>query len=89
MRYLFIVLILPGLAACQGAAKGDKTAGPMTKWIYCYLAVAMGIPLTTRVDMPINKVKLTLGKAISMNSTFPVKRDSGATRLYQAAATPK
>jgi hypothetical protein len=47
-----------------------------TKYIYCYLDIALGIPLTTRVDLPINKVKLTLGKVISQNSTFPVRTDA-------------
>ena len=47
-----------------------------TKYIYCYLDIALGIPLTTRVDLPINKVKLTLGKVVSQNSTFPVRTDA-------------
>jgi len=63
--------------------------GPMTKWIYCYLAVAAGIPLTTRVDMPINNVKLTLGKALSMNSNFPVVRDGQGNTSVQGKGDEK
>jgi hypothetical protein len=48
---------------------------PMVRYVYCYLVIAAGIPLITKVDLPINGVKLTLGKGISMNSSFAVTRD--------------
>jgi hypothetical protein len=49
---------------------------PTVKFIYFYWGIAAGIPLTTIVDLPINKVGLTLGKAFSMYSTFPVVKDA-------------
>ena len=61
----------------------------MTRWTYCYLAIALGVPLTTRVDMPINKVKLTLGKGIELNSTFPVKRDDAGNTSVQGSGDSK
>jgi hypothetical protein len=60
-----------------------------TKYIYCYLDIALGIPLTTRVDLPINKVQLTLGKVISQNSTFPVRSDKDNNLSITGKGTSK
>jgi hypothetical protein len=49
---------------------------PTVKFTYFYWGIAAGIPLVTIVDLPINKVELTLGKAFSINSTFPVIKDA-------------
>ena len=44
----------------------------MVCYDYIYMAVAAGIPIFTRVNYPINKVRLTLGKVISDNNTFTI-----------------
>ena len=62
---------------------------PMVRYVYCYLVIAMGIPLTTRVDLPINSVKLTLGKGISMNSSFPVARDAAGNTSVSGSGDSK
>jgi hypothetical protein len=49
---------------------------PTVKFTYFYWGIAAGIPLVTIVDLPINKVGQTLGKAFSMHSTFPVVKDA-------------
>ncbi len=43
---------------------------PAVCYIYGYISIAAGIPLVTRVNYPINSVKLTLGKVIEKNSHF-------------------
>lgn len=45
-------------------------------YIYGYISIAAGIPLVTRVNYPIQPVKLTLGKAIKENNGFNVKIDA-------------
>jgi hypothetical protein len=51
---------------------------PVTvSYIYVYIAIAAGIPLVTRVNFPINTVKLTLGKVIEKNNDFNIQTDSG------------
>lgn len=49
--------------------------GPQVSYVYEYIAIAAGIPLFTRVNYPINSVKLTLGKVISDHKTFNVAGD--------------
>ena len=49
---------------------------PAVCYIYGYIAIAAGIPLVTRVNYPINSVRLTLGKVIEKNSSFNVKTDA-------------
>jgi hypothetical protein len=49
---------------------------PTVKFTYFYWGIAAGIPLVTIVDLRINKVGQTLGKAFSMHSTFPVVKDA-------------
>jgi hypothetical protein len=49
---------------------------PAVCYIYGYILIAAGIPLVTRVNYPINSVKLTLGKVISENKTFNVDEDA-------------
>ena len=49
---------------------------PVVCYIYGYISIAAGIPLVTRVNYPINSVKLTLGKAIKENSHFTVQTDA-------------
>ncbi|MBS1921642.1 MAG: hypothetical protein JST17_15450 [Bacteroidetes bacterium] len=46
--------------------------GPQICYVYFYIATAAGLPLFTRVNYPINRVKLTLGKVFSDNSTFTI-----------------
>ena len=46
---------------------------PLVCYIYGYIVVAAGIPLVTRVNYPIQPVKLTLGKAIKENNDFHVR----------------
>ena len=48
---------------------------PSVCYIYGYIVIAAGIPLVTRVNYPINSVKLTLGKVIQENKTFNVVTD--------------
>jgi hypothetical protein len=48
----------------------------LVSYIYAYIAIAAGIPLVTRVDFPINPVKLTLGKVIEKNNDFNIQTDS-------------
>ncbi|MDB5156015.1 MAG: hypothetical protein JWR50_722 [Mucilaginibacter sp.] len=45
----------------------------LVQYIYAYLTFPLGIPLVTRIDFPINSVKLTLGKVIEKNNEFDVK----------------
>lgn len=49
---------------------------PAVCYIYGYIVIAAGIPLVTRVNYPINSVKLTLGKVIQENKTFNVEEDA-------------
>jgi hypothetical protein len=49
---------------------------PSVCYIYGYIAIAAGIPLVTRVNYPINSVRLTLGKVMRDNSHFDVKTDA-------------
>ncbi|MEO7043880.1 MAG: hypothetical protein ABI091_01145, partial [Ferruginibacter sp.] len=49
---------------------------PAVCYIYGYIVIAAGIPLVTRVNYPINSVKLTLGKVIKENKTFNVEEDA-------------
>ena len=49
---------------------------PVVCYIYGYISIAAGIPLVTRVNYPINSVRLTLGKVIEKNSHFNVKTDA-------------
>lgn len=49
----------------------------LVQYIYAYLTFPLGIPLVTRVDFPINNVKLTLGKVIEKNNDFDVKTSAG------------
>ena len=48
----------------------------LVRYIYCYITFPLGIPLTTRIDYPINSVKLTLGKVIEKNNDFDIKTDA-------------
>src|SRR5688500_3894166 len=41
-----------------------------------YIAIAAGIPLITRVDFPINKVKLTLNAVVSRSNELTVVKDA-------------
>lgn len=50
---------------------------PIVCYIYGYIVIAAGIPLVTRVNYPIEPVKLTLGKVIKENNDFNVKTDVG------------
>ena len=45
------------------------------KYVYGYIMIAAGIPLVTRVNYPINKVKLTLAKVIEKNNDWDIKMD--------------
>lgn len=47
----------------------------LISYIYAYLTFPLGIPLVTRVNYPINNVKLTLGKVIEKNNDFDIKSD--------------
>ena len=47
----------------------------LVRYIYCYITFPLGIPLTTRIDYPINSVKLTLGKVIEKNNDFNIETD--------------
>ena len=66
---------------------------PMVCYDYIYMAVAAGIPIFTRVNYSINKVRLTLGKVISDNNTFtiggseekPAIKGTGKTHLGDAS----
>ncbi|MEO7044911.1 MAG: hypothetical protein ABI091_06355, partial [Ferruginibacter sp.] len=49
---------------------------PVVCYIYGYVVIAAGIPLVSRVNFPIQTVKLTLGKVISQNQNFDVKMDA-------------
>ena len=40
------------------------------KYTYCYIIIAAGIPLTSRVDFPIVKARLSIGKVIEKNNEF-------------------
>ena len=46
---------------------------PSVQYIYCYLTIAAMIPLTNRVNYPINRVRPTLGKVMGDNDTFKVQ----------------
>lgn len=46
---------------------------PSVQYVYGYLCIAAMIPLTTRVNFPINKAKLTIAKVIEKNNDFQVK----------------
>jgi hypothetical protein len=67
--------------------------GPQICYVYFYIATAAGLPLFTRVNYPINRVKLTLGKVISENNTFtiggseekPSIKGTGQTHLGDAS----
>ncbi|MEP6950391.1 MAG: hypothetical protein ABI863_13995 [Ginsengibacter sp.] len=68
---------------------------PAVCYIYGYISIAAGIPLVTRVNYPINSVKLTLGKVIRDNSHFNVNADAennlmvngtGKTKLGDASS---
>ena len=48
----------------------------LVRYIYCYITFPLGIPLTTRIDYPINSVKLTLGKVIEKNNDFNIHADA-------------
>ncbi len=69
---------------------------PAVCYIYGYIAIAAGIPLVTRVNYPINSVRLTLGKVMRDNSHFDVKTDAennlmingtGKTKLGDASSS--
>ena len=51
-------------------------------YIYAYLTFPLGIPLVTRVDFPINSVKLTLGKVIEKNNDFDIKTDANNNLFF-------
>jgi hypothetical protein len=46
---------------------------PSVQYVYGYICIAAMIPLTTRVNFPINKAKLTIAKVIEKNNDFQVK----------------
>lgn len=65
-------------------------------YVYGYIAIAAGIPLVTRVNYPINSVRLTLGKVVRDNSHFNVETDgennlmingTGKTKLGDASSS--
>lgn len=69
---------------------------PVVCYIYGYISIAAGIPLVTRVNYPINSVRLTLGKAIEKNSHFTVQTDgnnnltisgTGETKIGDASSS--
>jgi hypothetical protein len=47
--------------------------GPQVQYVYGYICIAAMIPLTTRVNFPINKAKLTIAKVIEKNNDFTMK----------------
>jgi len=49
---------------------------PLVKYTYGYIAIAAGIPLITRVDFPINKVKLTMNAVVSRSNELKVSKDA-------------
>jgi len=68
---------------------------PAVCYVYGYIAIAAGIPLVTRVNYPINSVRLTLGKVVRDNSHFNVETDgennlmingTGKTKLGDASS---
>ena len=59
----------------------------LVQYIYAYLTFPVGIPLVTRINFPINNVKLTLGKVIEKNNDFDVKTAAGdKVSIDQSAA---
>ena len=54
----------------------------LVSYIYAYLTFPLGIPLVTRVNFPINNVKLTLGKVIEKNNDFDIKSDANNNLFF-------
>jgi uncharacterized membrane protein YgcG len=50
--------------------------GPTVQYVFGYICIAAMIPLTARVNFPINKAKLTIAKVIEKNNDFQVKADA-------------
>jgi hypothetical protein len=48
----------------------------LVSYVYAYLTFPLGIPLVTRINYPINNVKLTLGKVIEKNNDFDIHADA-------------
>jgi hypothetical protein len=62
---------------------------PAVCYIYGYIMIAAGIPLVTRVNYPINSVRLTLGKVIRSNNGFDVKTDAENNLLIDGKGDTK
>ena len=62
---------------------------PAVCYIYGYIMIAAGIPLVTRVNYPINSVRLTLGKVIRSNNGFDVKTDGENNLLIDGKGDTK
>ncbi|HMH21486.1 MAG TPA: hypothetical protein VK563_06915 [Puia sp.] len=56
------------------------------KYVYAYIAIAAGIPLVTRVEYPINKVKLTMAKVIEKNNDFTMQTDANHNLFFTKTA---
>ncbi len=59
----------------------------LTSYVYAYLTFPLGIPLVTRVNYPINNVKLTLGKVIEKNNDFDIKTDESNNLFFNKNAS--
>lgn len=46
------------------------------QYIYAFIGFPMGLPVGTRVNFPINKVKLTLNAVVSQNNELKVTKDA-------------
>ena len=60
--------------------------GPTVQYIYGYICIAAMIPLTARVNFPINKAKLTIAKVIEKNNDFQVKADANGKLSFTKTA---
>jgi hypothetical protein len=60
--------------------------GPTVQYIYGYICIAAMIPLTARVNFPINKAKLTIAKVIEKNNDFQVKADANGKLSFNKTA---
>jgi hypothetical protein len=59
---------------------------PSVQYIYGYICIAAMIPLTARVNFPINKAKLTIAKVIEKNNDFQVKADANGKLSFSKTA---
>ena len=56
------------------------------EYTFGYICIAAMIPLTARVNFPINKAKLTIAKVIEKNNDFQVKADANGKLSFTKAA---